>query len=71
MPFDGLDRFITQIGFPIFVAVVLLMRVDKMHAENITAINNLVTTLRELHKCIEHRFSQRLRPQSAAKRARR
>lgn len=66
---NGIQQFITQIGFPIFVAVVLLMRVDKMHSENIMAINNLVTTLRDLHTCIEKRFSQRDRVVRRARRA--
>ena len=33
--------FIQAVGFPIFVASVLLFRVDKMHAENLKAINAL------------------------------
>lgn len=33
--------FIQGVGFPIFVAVVLLFRVDTMHAENLKAINAL------------------------------
>lgn len=33
--------FIQGVGFPIFVACVLLFRVDKMHSENLRAINAL------------------------------
>jgi hypothetical protein len=33
--------FIQRIGFPIFVALVLLFRVESMHVENLTAIHAL------------------------------
>ena len=33
--------FIQAVGFPIFVAVLLLFRVDRMHAENLTATHAL------------------------------
>lgn len=41
MPLAQVTAFIQGVGFPIFVAVVLLFRVDTMHAENLRAINAL------------------------------
>lgn len=37
----ALTTFIQGVGFPIFVAVVLLFRVETMHVENLKAINAL------------------------------
>ena len=37
----ALTAFIQSVGFPIFVAVVLLLRVQNMHVENLKAINAL------------------------------
>lgn len=41
----ALTTFIQGVGFPIFVAVVLLFRVEKMHVENLTAIHGLTDAL--------------------------
>lgn len=37
--------FISKIGFPIFVALILLWRDDQRHHENVTAIRDLVETV--------------------------
>jgi hypothetical protein len=42
------SNFISQTGFPIFVAVVLLWRVDTMHAANLAAIHALTVEIRLL-----------------------
>ena len=45
---DEFSHFIATLGFPIFVAVILLLRVDQMHAENIRAINELTQAISQL-----------------------
>lgn len=40
--------FIQQVGFPIFVAVVLLLRVETMHVESIRAIHALTAAVQSL-----------------------
>jgi hypothetical protein len=40
--------FIQSTGFPIFVAVVLLWRVDAMHTANLMAISELILEVRLL-----------------------
>jgi hypothetical protein len=53
---SDLAGLINQVGFPVFVAVVLLLRVDKMHAENIRAINALTAAIEALDRCIVDKF---------------
>ena len=47
--------FIQQVGFPIFVAVVLLYRVDVMHAENLKAIHALTQAINGLCLLVGHK----------------
>lgn len=44
---------INSVGFPIFVAVVLLWRVDNMHAENLKAIAGLTEAVTMLRLTIQ------------------
>ena len=46
---------VNQVGFPIFVAVVLLWRVDTMHAENLKAIAALTEAVTALRLTIQPR----------------
>ena len=46
MTLADVGPFIQQIGFPIFVAVWLLMRTDKFIRENTTATKDLATFLK-------------------------
>lgn len=39
MDLKQLADFISQTGFPIFVAIVLLWRVDTMHTDNLKALH--------------------------------
>jgi len=52
---DLLADFINKVGFPIFVAVVLLWRVDSRHAENVRAMNELVKAVKDQHLAIHCR----------------
>lgn len=45
MTFEQLQPFISTIGFPIFVAVWLLIRTDKFLRENTKATNDLTNFL--------------------------
>ncbi len=48
MDLKGAADFIQATGFPIFVAVVLLWRVDTMHTANLMALNALTLEIRLL-----------------------
>lgn len=41
--------FIGSLGFPIFVATLLLYRVEAWHVQNITAMNELRATILDRH----------------------
>lgn len=43
---------INTVGFPIFVALVLLLRVDRMHSENLKAIYQLIQVVTLLQVAI-------------------
>lgn len=42
---DCAADFISKVGFPIFVSIILLWRDDQRHHENVTAIRHLVTAV--------------------------
>jgi hypothetical protein len=50
---SAIADFISRTGFPIFVAVVLLWRVDAMHAANLRAINELTIAIVQLRSMID------------------
>ena len=56
---QDLITFINSCGFPIFVAVVLLWKVDTMHAENIRAIHSLTDAISELRNALNYHQRQR------------
>ena len=47
-----LADFISKVGFPIFVAVLLLWREDSRHSENIQAMSELVHAIKDQHLAI-------------------
>jgi len=47
-----ITQFINQTGFPIFVAVILLWRVDSMHTANLKAIEALTLAVNELRSTL-------------------
>ena len=49
---DLLADFISKVGFPIFVAVLLLWREDSRHSENIQAMSELVHAIKDQHLAI-------------------
>lgn len=55
MTLAELTNFIQATGFPIFVALVLLWRVDQMHADNLRAIAALTLALNDLRAELAHR----------------
>lgn len=59
MTLDQVITFINQCGFPVFVAAVLLWRVDRMHTENIHAVEQLTHAVRDLRRCIELKHPER------------
>jgi hypothetical protein len=52
MDLQQVITFINQCGFPIFVAAVLLWRVDRMHAENNRALHLLTLAVNDLKAAI-------------------
>jgi len=48
--------FISRVGFPIFVAVFLLYRLQSMHDEHIRTIRAMTSAIDTLDKCIIDRF---------------
>lgn len=52
------STFIQQVGFPIFVAIVLLFQVLNMHRENVRAIDALTDAIRSLDKCLVDRIAK-------------
>lgn len=53
MDLDKVIALINQCGFPVFVALVLLLRVDRMHQANILALNALTKAIDELKLLVE------------------
>jgi hypothetical protein len=47
--------FIQSTGFPIFVAIILLYRVDSMHTANLNSIHENTLELRQLRTEISNR----------------
>jgi hypothetical protein len=63
---DLAAAFINRVGFPIFIAIVLLWRDDKRHAENLQAMRDLVHTVKDQHlarhcKTVSDRLTHRPR----------
>jgi len=48
--------FISRVGFPIFVAVFLLYRLQSMHDEHIRTIRAMTSAIDTLDKCIIDKF---------------
>jgi hypothetical protein len=51
---------ISTLGFPIFVAMVLLWRVDRMHTDNIRVITALTAAIVSLDRCIIDRIPKEI-----------
>jgi len=54
----AVGAFISQIGFPIFVAVFLLYRLTAMHDEHIRPIRAMTSAIDTLDKCIIDKFRE-------------
>lgn len=61
---DLLADFIGKVGFPVFVAIILLWRTDRYHAENTKAINDLRTAVLDVHLYAHCRRRRRAARQS-------
>jgi hypothetical protein len=44
--------FISKVGFPVFVALLLLWRNDQRHTENLEAMRDLVHTVKDQHLAV-------------------
>jgi hypothetical protein len=49
---DLAANFISKVGFPVFVALILLWRNDIRHTENLEAMRDLVHTVKDQHLAI-------------------
>src|SRR5258708_32662187 len=59
--------FISKVGFPVFVAIILLWRDDARHTDNIRAIRRLAHTVKDRHlavhcKSVAQRLQRPRRP---------
>lgn len=52
---DFAASFINRVGFPIFIALVLLWRDDQRHKENVDALRDLMHTVKDQHLAIHCR----------------
>lgn len=50
--FNLLADFISKVGFPVFVSIILLWRNDIRHTENLEAMRDLVHTVKDQHLAI-------------------
>ena len=46
-------RFINQCGFPIYVAIMLLIQQTRQHEQNQKLLTELIHTVSQLKRCIE------------------
>jgi len=51
--------FISKVGFPIFVALILLWRNDIRHTENLEAMRDLVHTVKDQHLAVHCKTTAR------------
>lgn len=56
---DLASDFISKVGFPIFVCLILLWRDDKRHSENVSHLQEISSAIKDTHLAVHCRDAAR------------